>query len=141
MAAASRRRASHRSPTTIALVLKPTDHPRVPRDLSQLWMAPEKGRVRSAAQANLATALKMESEGNHAKALALLSKPATAQQGRWPLTPSTTRGLAPTPARPQRRCPRHISSAQSKPLAGFLVEGPRCESRSRMRRWATTRRR
>ena len=53
-------------PTTIALVLKPTDHPRVPRDLSQLWMAPEKGRVRSAAQANLATALKMESEGNHA---------------------------------------------------------------------------
>src|SRR3954467_925645 len=82
------------APTNIALVLKPTDHPRVPRDLSQLWMAPEKGRGRSAAQANLATAIKMEAEGNHAKALALLSNLATAQQGPLASYVAYYKGLA-----------------------------------------------
>jgi hypothetical protein len=65
----------------LALVPRPTDHPRVSRDLSQLWMAPDKRRVRTAAEANLATAIKFETEGSHAKALTLLSHPATAQQG------------------------------------------------------------
>jgi len=39
--------------TSAAMALRPTDHPRVPGDLSEFWMAPDKGRVRTAAQANL----------------------------------------------------------------------------------------
>ena len=38
------------------IILRPTNHPRVPQDVSQFWMAPEKGRVRSAAQAIRMTA-------------------------------------------------------------------------------------
>src|SRR5580765_693023 len=69
------------NPTLTAIVLKTTDHPPVPRELSQFWMAPDTRRPRTAAQANLATAVKFENEGNHAKALNLLTNPATKQDG------------------------------------------------------------
>jgi len=75
-------------------VLRPTDHPRVPRELSQFWMAPEKGRVRTAAQANLATAIKFENDGSHAKALALLTNPATKQEGPLAAYVEYYKGLA-----------------------------------------------
>jgi soluble lytic murein transglycosylase len=65
--------------TSAAVVLRPTDHPRVPRELSQFWMVPDRGRVRTAAQANLAAAVKLENDGSHAKALALLTTPAARQ--------------------------------------------------------------
>jgi soluble lytic murein transglycosylase len=106
----------------IALVLKPTDHPRVPRDLSQLWMAPEKGRVRTAAQANLATAIKMEGEGSHAKALALLMNPATAQQG--PLAPYAEyyKGLAQLRLGRPAEARATFQALQAHTLAGFLAE-------------------
>ena len=61
--------------------MKTTDHPPVPRELSQFWMAPDTRRPRTAAQANLATAVKFENEGNHAKALNLVTNPATKQDG------------------------------------------------------------
>ncbi len=73
--------AAQSGPSTMAaVVLRPTDHPRVPRELSQFWMAPERGRVRTAAQANLATAVKFENQGDHQKALTLLTNAATKQQ-------------------------------------------------------------
>lgn len=108
--------------TNIALVLKPTDHPRVPRDLSQLWMAPEKGRVRTAAQANLATAIKLEGEGSHAKALALLTHPATAQQG--PLAPYVEyyKGLAQLRLGRPADARTTFQALQAHMLAGSLVE-------------------
>ena len=31
-----------------AVVLTPTEHPRLPRELSQYWMTPERGRARTA---------------------------------------------------------------------------------------------
>jgi len=65
--------------TSAAVVLRPTDHPRVPRELSQFWMVPDRGRPRTAAQANLAAAVKLENDGSHAKALALLTSPAIKQ--------------------------------------------------------------
>ena len=67
--------------TMAPVLLTPTDHPRVPGDLSQFWMVPERGRTRTAAQANLATAVKFENDGNHGKALTLLLHPATRQDG------------------------------------------------------------
>ena len=44
------------SPVTLA----PTNHPRLPRDLSQLWLAPEPGRVpRTPVQNEFITAVKL----------------------------------------------------------------------------------
>jgi len=111
------------APTNIALALRPTDHPRVPRDLSQLWMAPEKGRVRSAAQANLATAIKIEAEGNHAKALALLTNPATAQQGPLASYVAYYKGLALLRLGRTTEARATFQALQSPALTGFLVEG------------------
>ncbi len=82
------------SPTSAALVLRPTEHPRVPRELSQFWMVPDKGRVRTAAQANLAAAVKFENEGSHAKALALLNNAAMKQDGPLAAYAAYSKGLA-----------------------------------------------
>jgi len=84
------------SPTvTLApIVLKTTDHPPVPRELSQFWMAPDTRRPRTAAQANLATAVKFENDGNHLKALTLLTNPATKQDGPLAAYVEFYKGLA-----------------------------------------------
>ncbi len=66
----------------------------MPRELSQFWMAPDKGRVRTAAQANLATAIKFENDGDHAKALTLLTNPATKQDGPLAMYAEYYKGLA-----------------------------------------------
>jgi len=60
-----------------AVVLKPTNHPRLPADLSQLWYAPSKG---TAANKTLATAVKLEVDSQFSKALPILSQ-ASVQQG------------------------------------------------------------
>jgi soluble lytic murein transglycosylase len=80
--------------TSAAVVLRPTEHPRVPRELSQFWMVPDKGRVRTLAQANLANAVKLENDGSHAKALALLMDPATKQDGPLAAYAEYYKGLA-----------------------------------------------
>src|SRR5690242_6212474 len=66
------------------VVLKPTDHPALPADLSQLWMAPSTGsgqgpRARAPRTASLtefAKAVKLEVDGDFGKALPILSDPA-----------------------------------------------------------------
>jgi hypothetical protein len=80
--------------TLAPVVLRTTDHPPVPRDLSQFWMAPDARRPRTAAQANLAAAVKSENEGNHTKALSLLTSPATKQDGPLAAYADFYRGLA-----------------------------------------------
>lgn len=60
--------------------LAPTNHPRLPRDLSQLWLAPESRGSRTVAQNELITAVRLEVTGNFAKALPLLTSP-TLRQG------------------------------------------------------------
>jgi len=63
------------------VTLKPTNHPRVPREVSQLWMAPDQGRSgRTAALDELVSAVKLEAGDHYAKALPILSQPAL-QQG------------------------------------------------------------
>jgi soluble lytic murein transglycosylase len=64
--------------------LRPTNHPRLPADVSQLWMAPPAAgtpgdaaaRPRTAAMAQFAEAVKLEVDANYAKALPILSHPA-----------------------------------------------------------------
>src|SRR5712692_9079816 len=62
--------------------LKPTNHPRLPADMSQLWLAPDPATVHSAhtALTEFATAVKLEVDNNFGKALPLLVQPAV-QQG------------------------------------------------------------
>ena len=81
-------------PTPAGILLRPTDHPRVPVDVSMFWMAPEKGSARTAAQANLATAVKFEEKGEHTKALTLLLNPATKQDGPLAAYAEFYKGLA-----------------------------------------------
>ena len=108
--------------SSVALVLRPTDHPRVPRDVSQLWMAPENGRVRTAAQANLATAIGFEADGSHAKALTLLSHPATAQKGPLGSYVDYYKGLAQLHLGQTAEARTTFQALQSRELSGFLVE-------------------
>jgi soluble lytic murein transglycosylase len=61
--------------------LKPTDHSRLPAEVSKLWLVPRKSTgSRPPALADFATAVKLEVESEFAKALPILSSPAT-QQG------------------------------------------------------------
>jgi len=58
-------------------VLTPTPHPPVPRDLSQLWMAPERAASasRSSAAASLSNAARLTADGDYSRALSLVSQP------------------------------------------------------------------
>lgn len=61
------------SRTSSDLLLAPTNHPRLPADLSQLWMAPEVDRgTKMATLSQFAEAVKLEVDGKFAKALPML---------------------------------------------------------------------
>src|SRR5207245_308571 len=62
-------------------LLGPTNHPRLPRDISQLWLAPKPPTVsRAAAPGTIIDAIKLVDGGSYEKALPVLSS-AAAQQG------------------------------------------------------------
>jgi soluble lytic murein transglycosylase len=65
------------------LLLKPTIHPRFSADLSQLWMAPIGAApavgARTAAVNDFVAAVKLEVDGNFARALPILAQPALRQ--------------------------------------------------------------
>src|SRR5260221_11256894 len=66
------------------IVLKPANHPRLAAAPSQLWMAPTEARSGAAkakvGPAEFAAAVKLEVDGDFAKALPIFSRPAM-QQG------------------------------------------------------------
>jgi len=68
------------APIARDIVLKPTNHPRVSLDVSQLWLAPASATSRANAASDLAAAVKLEVDGDFAKALPIVSQPAR-QQG------------------------------------------------------------
>jgi soluble lytic murein transglycosylase len=73
-------RAQSPAPDGGDVVLKPTNHPRLPSDLSQLWLAPtSRVPVRSAALNDFATGVKLEVDSNFAKALPIFMQPAVRQ--------------------------------------------------------------
>src|SRR5947209_7315799 len=64
--------------------LRPTNHPRLPSDIAQLWLAPPatgaaRARGHSPAMLAFAEAVKLEVEANYAKALPMFSEPALRQ--------------------------------------------------------------
>ena len=58
-------------------LLAPTVHPQIPRDLSLLWLAPDRGVVaaRTTAATAVSTAAKLTTDGEFTKALTLVSPP------------------------------------------------------------------
>jgi TolA-binding protein len=115
-------RAADDAATPTPILLRPTDHPRVPMALSQFWMAPEKGSVRTAAQANLATAVKFENDGEHTKALTLLNNPATRQDGVLATYADYYRGLALLHLNRTAEARTTFRALQSGTLVGYLAE-------------------
>ena len=58
------------------VLLKPTDHPRLPSDAAKLWLVPPKSNgARPAGLADFASAVKLEVDGDFSRALPILSKP------------------------------------------------------------------
>src|SRR6188474_743479 len=70
-------RAQSASPPDI--VLKPTSHPRLPTDRSELWLAPSRKVVRTQAMTDFATAVKLEVDSDFARALPMLANPSLRQ--------------------------------------------------------------
>ncbi len=73
-----------------SVVLLPTIHPRVPRDLTQLWFVPEKPNPVSV---DFASAARLQAKGDYLKALPLLSN-ASSQPGIFALYASYDMGVA-----------------------------------------------
>jgi hypothetical protein len=106
------------------LALKPTNHPRLPSDLSQLWLVPApatgSGRAapaRGAAIDEFVAAVKLEVDSNFAKALPILVQPSV-QQGtlghyaeHYQGSPNC--GSAAVGRRRSRRWPRRTRSVTS----------------------------
>jgi len=66
----------------VEAALKPTTHPRVPAEATQLWLAPDaaaRAATRGAAIAEFTQAVKLEVDNNFARALPMLSQPAVKQ--------------------------------------------------------------
>src|SRR5438046_10696011 len=58
---------------------QPTNHPRLPRDLSQLWLVPDGRSGRPLSADTVQEAIRLEAESSFTKALSLLSQPAVNQ--------------------------------------------------------------
>ncbi len=100
------------------VVLKPTNHPRVAADPLQLWMAP-KSRVGSK---EFAAAVKLEVDGDFAKALPIFSRPAM-QQGTLGDYAIYYQGLAELRLGRAADARRTFQMLQAKTPTGFLSEG------------------
>jgi len=114
------RAAQDGAPRAADIVLLPTKHPRVPTDVSMLWLAPV-ARTRTPDMTTLATAVSLELESSFAKALQLLSG-AGVHQGV--LAPYATyyQGIAELRLSRAADARRTFQSLRSSPVEGYLAE-------------------
>ncbi|MEO8256843.1 MAG: lytic transglycosylase domain-containing protein [Acidobacteriota bacterium] len=109
-------------PVAPAAVLSPTNHPRLPLDLSELWLAPPAGRrTRTPLLDELAAAIRLETDGDHARALPIVSKPAL-RVGTLGLYGDYYKGLAELRLGQAEAARRTFQAMQSREFSGFLVE-------------------
>jgi peptidoglycan lytic transglycosylase len=108
--------------TPAPLTLLPTDHPRVPQDLSQLWLAPDgERRSRTAAETEFASAVKLEVSGNFSSALQILSKPT--RFGTLGPYAEYYKGFAELRLGRPEEARRTFRALQARGIVGFLTEG------------------
>jgi len=113
--------ASPASPAPERPALRPTEHVRVPPDLSQLWLAPVKGRTRPAGLDEFAAALKLQADGNVAKSLPLLSSPSM-QRGLLAAYGEYYKGIAELKLIRPHEARATFQALQAKSLNGYLAE-------------------
>ena len=101
-----------------APALKATDHPRLPDDPSRLWMVPKGSRRTS----EFADAVKLEVDGNFAKALPILSK-ASLQQGPLGDYALYYQAFAEMRLGRPAEARRLFQTLQSKSPVGYIAEG------------------
>jgi soluble lytic murein transglycosylase len=101
-----------------APALKATDHPRLPDDPSRLWMVPKGSRRAS----EFADAVKLEVDGNFAKALPILSK-ASLQQGPLGDYALYYQAFAEMRLGRPAEARRLFQTLQSKSPVGYIAEG------------------
>ena len=102
--------------------LKPTIHSPLPADLTQLWMAPSRARSPRPASVNEFTdAVKLEVDGDFAKALPMLSSEAV-QQGTLGHYAEYYKGLAELRLGRPADARRTFQSIAAKHPIGYLVE-------------------
>jgi len=105
-----------------AAALRPTAHSRVPDDLGQLWLAPEKGAARTAVMNDLAHAVRLEVDSNFAAALPILSR-ADVQEGTLGPYATYYRGLAELRLGRPSEAKRTFEALRKSDPVGYLAEG------------------
>jgi soluble lytic murein transglycosylase len=109
------------------VVLKPTSHPRVPVDLSQLWLAPitasgsRRGAPRTAVLADFVAGVKLEVDSNFARALPVFQQPAL-RQGTLGHYSEYYQGLAELRLGRAADARKTFQSLAAKNAIGYLVE-------------------
>jgi soluble lytic murein transglycosylase len=107
------------------LVLKPTNHQRLPADASQFWLAPTAADARVARTQSMrefADAVKLEVDSNFARALPILAQPAL-QQGPLGDYAIYYQGLAEMKVGRPADARSTFARLSAKPPVGYLVEG------------------
>lgn len=105
--------------------LKPTNHPRLPAQAQDYWLAPTSADLRTAkspALAQLQEGVKQFAEGNYTRALTILTQPAVQQS---PLSDYALYYQGFTELRLGRAADarRTFEALGARPLVGYLVEG------------------
>ena len=122
--AAPRAQQASATDPTIEAVLKPTSHPRLPADPSQLWLAPDaaaRAASRGPAIAEFTQAVKLEVDNNFARALPILTQPAL-QQGTLGHYAEYYQGLAELRLGRPAEARRTFQALAARPPVGYLVE-------------------
>src|SRR5258708_923561 len=120
--AVARRAQQARASDEPGITLRPTDHPRLPADLSKLWMAPASAdRAHTPAIDTFAAAVKLEVDANFAKALPMLSA-FSVQQGTLGHYAEYYQGLAQMRLGQNADARRTFEALALKHPEGYLTE-------------------
>ena len=113
-------RAQQQAPGVGDVVLKPTAHPRLPNELSQLWLAPV-SQGRTPALNEFAAGVKLEVDSNFAKALPIFMQPAV-RQGALGHYAEYYQGLAELRLGRAADARQTFQALAAKKPAGYLLE-------------------
>ena len=101
--------------------LTPTPHAPVPRELSQLWLAPERGAAARPGGSSLNSAARLAADGDYSRALSLVSQP-TAKDGPLGQYATYYAGLAQLRLKRASEALKSFRSLQGEKPVGFLLE-------------------
>ena len=109
-------------PVALPVVLSPTNHPRLPLDLSQLWLSPQNGRrTRTPLLDEFASAVNLAVDGEYARALPVVSRPSMRVGTLGPYG-DYYKGLAELRLGRVEEARRTFQAMQSRDVVGFLAE-------------------